>query len=154
MTSDLCSGTLDINDGSNGQPTICGATETFNFYRWTSPQLSAQTYSIYVTYQLPATFKQFASGQTSLMGRTDSSNATVRYSVYRNSTTGLSQCGPTISVSTGAVSSWQPGPATGAAYPSTCGFSASDCIVFNIDVIASQNANAYVGNLNFTFSNK
>ncbi|HEU5005006.1 MAG TPA: carbohydrate binding domain-containing protein [Candidatus Saccharimonadales bacterium] len=155
MTSDICSDTLHVNDGTSGQPTICGTNETYNFYKWTSPQASAQTYSIYVTYQLPDTFKTFASGQTSIMGRTDSSNATVQYSVYKeDSTTGLSQCGPTVSVSTGSVSSWKVGVASGAADPSTCGFAPSDSIVFKIDVVASQNADAYVGNLNFTFSNK
>jgi hypothetical protein len=155
MTSDICSGTLHINDGQSGQPTICAADETFNFYKWTSPQASAQTYSIYVTYQLPGTFNGFLSGQTSLMGRTDSSNSTVQYGIYRDSSSGgLTQCGTTASVSTGNVAAWQVGVAEGAADPSTCSFAPGDSIVFKIDVIASQNANAYVGNLNFTFTNK
>ncbi|HEX5456376.1 MAG TPA: carbohydrate binding domain-containing protein [Candidatus Saccharimonadales bacterium] len=154
MTSDFCSDVLHINDGTSSQPTICGTNETFNFYKWTSPQATAQTYSIYVSYQLPDTFKSFSSGQTSLMGRTDSSDATVEYDVYReNSVTGLAQCGSTVSVSNGSVSSWQVGTADGAADPSTCGFSPGDSIVFKIDVIASQNADAYVSNLNFIFSN-
>lgn len=155
MTSDICSSTLGINDGSLGQPTICGTNETYNFYKWTSPQASPQTYSIYVTYQLPTTFKTFASGQTSIMGRTDSTYSTVQYQIYRNdSTAGLVPCGSMVSVSTGAVSSWQIGIASGAADPSTCGFIPGNSIVFQINVIASQNANAYVGNLNFIFSNK
>jgi trimeric autotransporter adhesin len=154
MTSDFCSDTLNINDGSSSQPTICNTNETFNFYKWTSPQASAQTYSIYVTYQLPDTFKGFSSGQTSVLGRTDSTNSTVKYSVYReNSSTGLTQCGPTITVSTGAASDWQPGAAIGATDPATCGFGPGDLILFKIDMIANSAANAYVGNLNFTFSN-
>lgn len=155
MTSDICSDTLNINDGSSAQPTICGTNETYNFYKWTSPQASPQTYSIYLTYQLPGVFKSFASGQTSIMGRTDSTNATVQYQIYRNdASSGLIACGSTITVSTGSVSSWQTGIATGAADPSTCGFAPGNSIVFKINVITSQNANAYVGNLNFTFSNK
>ena len=155
MTSDICSSTLHINDGTSGQATVCGSNETFNFYKWTSPQASTQTYSIYVTYQLPDTFKEFSSGQTSIMGRTDSSNSTVQYNVYRdNSTAGLVPCGSTVAVSTGSVSSWQTGVASGAADPSTCGFLPGDSIVFKIDVEASQDADAYVGNLNFTFSHK
>lgn len=155
MNSDICSGTLHINDGTSGQASVCSSSETYNFYKWTSPQASTQTYSIYVTYELPSTFKTFASGKTSIMGRTDSNNATVQYSVYReNSTTGLTQCGPVVPVSTGSVSSWQTGIASGAADPSTCGFSANDSILFKIDVIASQDADAYVGNLNFIFSHK
>lgn len=155
MTSDICSSTLNINDGTSGQATICGTNETYNFYKWTSPQASAQMYSIYVTYQLPSTFKGFASGQTSIMGRTDSANANVQYQIYRNdSTTGLTPCGSSISVSSGSVSTWQIGVATGAADPSTCGFAPSNSIVFKINITSSQNANAYVGNLNFIFSNK
>jgi hypothetical protein len=155
MTSDLCSSTLSINDGTSGQPTICGANETYNFYKWTSPQATAQTYSIYVSYQLPSTFKSFSSGQTSIRGRTDSTNATVQYQVYRNdSASGLSACGSAVTVSTGSVSSWQIGVASGSADPSTCGFAPGNSIVFKINVTASLNASAYVGNLNFIFSNK
>lgn len=154
MTSDICSDTLNINDGSSGQATICGSNETYNFYKWTSPQASAQTYSIFVTYQLPTTFKSFLSGQASLMGRTDSTNSTVSYQIYRQDTSsGLVACGSSVSVSTGAAASWQTGIASGAADPSTCGFTPGSSIVFKIDVTASQNANAYVGNLNFAFNN-
>jgi hypothetical protein len=155
MTSDICSATLNLNDGTSGQPTICGVNETYNFYRWTSPQASAQTYAVFVSYQLPGTFRSFASGQTSIMGRTDSSNAVVQYQVYRNDpASGLTPCGAAVQVSSGSVSSWQTGVASGAADPSTCGFAPENSIVFKISVTASQNANAYVGNLNFTFTNK
>lgn len=155
MTSDLCSSSLNINDGTSGQSTICGSNETYNFYKWTSPQATAQTYSIYVTYQLPGTFKEFASGSTSIMGRTDSTNSTVQYQIYRsNSTSGLTACGASVVVSTGIKTSWQPGQATGAADPSTCNFAASDSVVFKISVTSSSNANAYIGNLGFTYSNR
>lgn len=153
MTSDFCSDALNINDPTNG-PAICGTNETYNFYKWTSPQASAQTYSIYVTYQLPSTFKSFASGQTSIMGRTDSANSTINYQVYRNTSSGLTTCGAAVPISTGVVSSWQTGLASGASDPSTCSFAPSDSIVFKISVTASQNANAYLGNLNFTYSNR
>ena len=155
MVSDICSGPLDINDGSSGQPNVCGANETYNFYKWTSPQATAQTYSIYVTYQLPANFSGFASGQTSIMGRTDSTNSTVQYQVYRNAAdTGMTACGSPVTVSSGSVASWQTGIASGTADPSTCGFAAGNSIVFKVNVTASQNASAYVGNLNFTFNNR
>jgi hypothetical protein len=153
MTSDFCSDLLNVNDPTNG-PAICGTNETYNFYKWTSPQGTPQTYSIYVTYQLPGTFKAFNSGSTSLMGKTDSANSTVQYSVYNNNGSGLAQCGSTVAVSTGSQTSWQTGIASGAADPSTCAFAANNSIVFKIDTIASSNANAYVGNLNFAFSNK
>ncbi|MES2875993.1 MAG: carbohydrate binding domain-containing protein [Patescibacteria group bacterium] len=155
MVSDLCSDTLNINDGSSSQPTICGTNETYNFYKWTSPQATAQSYSIYVTYQLPGNFSSFASGKTSIMGRTDSTNATVNYQVYRNDpTTGLTACGSPVVVSTGIVSTWQTGTASGSADPSTCAFTPNSSIVFKINATASQNASGYVGNLNFTFNNR
>lgn len=159
MTSDLCSDTLDINDGSSGQDTICGSNETYNFYRWTSPQSSSQTYSIYVTYQLPSSFKGFQAGTTSIMGRTDNGSSggssSVSYQVYRNnSSTGLSPCGSSVSVSSGTVGSWQTGTASSGADPANCSFTTGDSIVFKIDATTSKNANAYIGNLNFTFSNK
>lgn len=154
MTSDFCSDLLNINDPTNS-PQICGTNETFNFYKWTSPQATAQTYSIYVTYQLPSTFNTFTSGSTSLQGKTDSSNATVQYRIYKNNGSGLTQCGSSaVSVSTGVQTSWQTGTASGAVDPSTCSFAGGNSVVFKIDVTASSNANAYVGNLNFTFSNK
>jgi hypothetical protein len=154
MTSDLCSDALDINDGTSGQSSICGTNETYNFYKWTSPQPTAQNYGIYVTYQLPTTFKSFASGQTSIMGRTDSTNSSVTYQIYRNSTSGLTPCGSAVAISSGVQTTWKVGQATGASDPTTCGFTPGDSIVFKINVTASSNANAYVRNLNFTFSNR
>lgn len=155
MTSDICSDTLNINDPTNG-PAVCGTNETFNFYKWTSPQppASPQTYSIFVTYQLPGTFKEFASGSTSLKGRTDSTNSTVTYQIYRSDISGLTACGSAIPVSAGVQTTWQSGLASGAADPSACGFGDGDSIVFKINMIASANANAYVSNLGFTFSNR
>jgi hypothetical protein len=159
MTSDICSDTLGINDADDTSGDhVCGTDETYNYYKWTSPQATNQTYAIYVTYKLPDTFKDFASGSTSIMGRTDNGpsggGATVQYKVFRNTSTGLTPCGPAVSVSSGTVSSWQTGLATGAADPSTCGFAPGDSIVFEIDMTANKDAKAYVSNLGFTFSNK
>jgi len=153
MTTDLCSDTLNINDGSSAQPTICGTNETYNFYNWMSSQGSAQTKSIYVTYKLPSNFKNFTAGSTSLMGRTDSANSTVTYQTYRNRSTGLTACGSAVSVSTGSQSTWQTATSGGSADPSACSFAAGDSIVFKINLTASNNANAYIANLGFTFSN-
>ena len=154
ITTDICSDSLNINDGSSAQPTICGSNETYNFYKWTTPETSTQSRAIFVTYQLPATFKDFIPGSTSLMGRTNSSDSAVTYQIYRNnSSTGLTACGSIVSVSTGSQSTWQKAGATGSADPSTCGFAAGDSIVIRVNLNASNNANAYASNLNFTFSN-
>lgn len=159
MTSDLCSDLLNINDPTNA-PQICGTNETYNFYQWTSPQALSQVYSIYVTYQLPSTFKSFTSGSTSVKGRTDNGSnggaASLQYTVYKNASTGgMTACNSSpVVVSSGTQSSWQAGLATGTADPSSCSFAANDSIVFKIDMSASKNALTYVTNLGFTFSNK
>lgn len=153
MTSDICSDTLNINDSGTGT-TICGTNETYNFYKWTSPQASAQTYSIYVTYQLPSTFKEFASGQTSVMGRTDSANSSVTYQIFRSDSSGLAACSAAVTVSSGVQTTWQTKIATGGADPSTCSFEPGNSIVFKIDMTASGTSNSYVSNLNFIFSNR
>lgn len=153
ITSDLCSDTLNINDGSSDQPTICGTNETYNFYKWTSAEESDQTRSIFVTYQLPANFKEFVPETTSLMGRTDSGDAKVEYQVYRDNGEGLASCGSAVSVSTGAQSSWQKATATGSADPADCNFEAGDSLFIRINLTAKNDANAFVSNLGFTFSN-
>jgi hypothetical protein len=70
LTADFCSnqaGVLSINTS------LCSSGQAQNFYKWTSPQATQQTYSIYVNYKLPSTFKQFASDTTiTLTARTDS----------------------------------------------------------------------------------
>ena len=151
MSSDFCSDSLNINDGSSSQPTICGTNETRNFYKWTSAETSDQSKSIYVTYKLPSTFKEFASGTTSLDARTDSTDASATYQIYRSDSNGLTACGSAISASTGNQTTWQSTSASGSADPASCSFAAGDSIVFKINLTAKNNADAYVSDLSFTY---
>lgn len=153
ISSDFCSGTLNINDGSDSQPQVCNENETYNFYNWTSEEDSSQTRSIYLTYQLPDNFKKFINESTSVMGRTDSSDASISYQIYRDTDSGLTACGSLITVAEGSQSSWQKGSASAEADPATCAFEAGDSILFRINLTAKSSANAYVSNVNFTFSN-
>lgn len=153
ITSDLCSDHLNVNDGSNNQPTICGTDETYNFYNWTSEETTDQVRSIYVTHQLPANFKEFVSGTTSLLGRTDGTDASVTYQIYRDGENGLVSCSEEMSVSAGVQTTWQKTVAETTNDPVDCGFEAGDSILFRINLSAKNDANAYVSNLNFTFSN-
>lgn len=156
MSSDLCSETLNINDGSSGQPLICGTNETYNFYNWTSSELTDQTHSIYVTYKLPETFKSFAPGSTSLIGRSDINDASINYHIYRDTGSaggGLMACGEAIPIPTGAQPTWNTGWANGLSDPANCGFEPGDSILFRINLTASNDAHAYVSNLEFIFSN-
>lgn len=152
FSSGVCSDTLNINDGSSSQPTICGTNETYNFYKWTSASGTAQTRGIFVTYQLPSNFKGFVAGSTSLMGRTSAANTSVAYQIYRNTSSGLTDCGSSVAVSSGSQSTWQKGTASGSADPANCGFQAGDSILLKIDTTTQSNGNAYVSNLNFTYS--
>lgn len=155
ITSDLCSDSLNINDGSSSQPTVCGTNETYNFYDWTSTQTSAQTRSIYVTYQLPSNFKNFVAGSTSLMARTDGSDATTSYQIYRShGGSALASCGSEITASTGSQSTWQQSTASDGNDPTNCSFAAGDSILIRINLTSSHSANAYVSNLNFAYSNQ
>lgn len=153
MTSDFCSNTASLTINTS----ICSSGQTQNYYKWTSPQNDSQTYSIFVTYQLPGTFKSFASGQTILKGRTDNGSnggaAAVKYTVMKKSGATLTTCGTQVTVSENTETDWKTGTAIGTADPSTCGFAANDSVVFKIDVTANKNAKAYVSDLGFTFSN-
>ncbi len=153
ITSDLCSDTLDINDGTSSQPTICDEDETYNYYNWTSSQVTSQTKSLFVTHKLSADFKEFIPGSTSLMSRVDSTDATVTYQVYKNSDGVLTACGSTVPAPTSTLSAWQKATTAGSADPSTCSFAAGDSIVFKINVASSNDANAYISTLDFAYSN-
>jgi len=149
MTADFCGngGNLSVNTS------LCASGEARNFYKWTSPQATQQTYSIYVTYQLPASFKAFADDNTvQLTARRSSSNAAVTYEMSRSEGGTITQCGSGETAVTTSDNAWQTVGING--NESTgCGFttsSANDFVIFKINVKAQSNANAYVGTLTFT----
>lgn len=154
ISTDFCSNTLAINDGSSGQPDVCGTNETYNFYKWSSSETTDQTKSIYVSYQLPSNFKNFADGTLSLMGKTNDADATVKYQLYKDHPgSSLATCGTEKTVSTGTQTTWQKVSSTGTDDPKDCSFAAGDSLLVRINVISKNNKNAYVSNLNFVYSN-
>jgi hypothetical protein len=149
LTSDFCGN----GGGLSANVSFCAAGDARNYYRWTSPQATSQTYSIYVTYKLPSTFKAFVAGSTTLTGQVSStSDADVQYTIVKKSGGSLTSCSTAKSVITGAAGSWW--TTTPTTDPSSCSFSANDTIIFKIDVVAKSNASAYPENLNFQFSNQ
>ncbi len=154
FTSSICSDELGINNGTNNEPAICGTNETHNFYGWTTDQVTTQSKSIFVTYELPNTFKEFVEGSTSLLAKTDSVDAHVSYQVYRKSSTGLTACGTPTTASTGVQSSWLTEVTEGTADPAECGFEAGDSIVIKVTLQSVDDAHAYASTLKFAFSNK
>jgi len=152
MTADFCAngGGLTVNTG------LCNTSgEARNFYKWTSPQATSQTYSIYVTYKLPNTFKTWESSATMRLTayKSHATNSQVTMDVYKKDVSSgtLSQCGTntTITTSTGA---WDTTSANGD--ETTCGFEGGDYVIFKINLSANSSAAAYVENLDFTFSNR
>jgi hypothetical protein len=155
MTADFCAeqaGVLNINTA------LCASGEAKNFYKWTSPQATQQTYSIYVTYQLPATFNGFSSDDTvQLIARVDNTtNASVTYEMFKSTGSAVTQCGSgetnVITGGGGAADTWYSygingNEATGCSFNSS---SAGNFIIFKINLKANSNANAYVSTLSFT----
>lgn len=150
MTADFCAdqaGVLTVDPGN-----LCASGEARNYYKWTSPQASQQTYSIYVTYKLPSTFKTFADDNTiTLTAQRSDSNAAVTYEVYKSTGSAITACGTETTVTT-ADDTWQTVSINGNE-ASSCAFAGSNYVIFKINVKAEDNANAYVENLNFTYTN-
>jgi hypothetical protein len=157
MTADFCanqSGVLQVNYSASTDPCFTSG-DVKNYYKWTSPQATQQTYSIYVTYQLPATFNGFSSDDTvQLVARADStSNAAVTYQMfYRASGAGsLTQCGTSETTVVTSANTWQSvgingNEATGCSLTSAL---ANGLIIFKINMKANSNASAYVSTLSF-----
>jgi hypothetical protein len=106
-----------------------------------------------VSYQLPSTFKAFASDTTvQLTGRVDNTtNAAVTYEMFRSESGTVAACGTETTVTT-STNTWQTVGING--NESTgCGFTTSSAnafVIFKINVKANSNANAYVSTLSFT----
>ena len=150
MTADFCSneaGVLVVG-------TLCANHETRNFYKWTSPQGTNQTYSIYVNYKLPTTFNSFEDANTiKLTALSDSlTNASATLQVLRKNVAGntISSCGSATTINSSA-NTWQQTSFGG--NETTCGFVGGDYVIFKIDVTAKSGANVYVENLDFTYRN-
>jgi hypothetical protein len=150
MTADFCaeqSGVLNVNTA------LCGVGEAKNYYKWTSPQATQQTYSIFVTYQLPATFNGFSSDDTiQLTALTDSTtNAAVTYEVFKSTGSAVTQCGTGETTVVTSANVWQSvgingNESTGCSFNSS---SAGNFVIFKINMKANSNANAYVSTLSF-----
>jgi hypothetical protein len=150
MTADFCANdsALQVNTS------FCASGLSRQYYKWTSPQATQQTYSIYVSYKLPNTFKTFTSANTmTLTALTDStSNGTVDYEVFRSTGSAVTSCGSQTTVTTPSANTWYTIPFAGD--ETACGFVGGNYIVFKINVRAQSNANVYVENLDFIYLNQ
>jgi hypothetical protein len=115
----------------------------------------AQTYSIFVKYQLPPTFGGFMDNNTiKMIGRVSSTtDASVAYAVFQNDG---SQCGGTPAGTTTVTTSnntWQEVSNNGNE-ATTCTFSPNDIVTFRVDMSSKNNAYAYAGRITFTMKGK
>ena len=150
MTADFCSNDTALSINTS----LCSTGQAKNFYKWTSPQASQQTYSVVVTYQLPSTFNGFASDDTvQLTARTDStSNAAVTYEMFKSDGSTVVKCGTSETTVVTSANTWQTvgingNEATGCSFTSSA---AGNFVIFKINLKAQSNANAYVSTLGFT----
>jgi hypothetical protein len=150
MSADFCSNDTALTINS----TLCSTGQARNFYKWTSPQATLQTYSVYVTYQLPATFNGFSSDDTvQLVARADStSDAAVTYEMFKSTGSAVTRCGTGETTVVTSANTWQTvgingNEATGCSFSSS---SAGNFIIFKINVKARNTASAYVSTLSFT----
>ncbi len=156
MTADFCSnesGVLQVNYTPSPSAPCSNSGEVYNYYQWTSPQATQQTYSIYITYQLPAEFGGFESNDTvQLTARTDNTtNGAVTYEMFRNEGGSIFACGTETTV-TSTANTWQTVGINGDEADS-CGFSdtsADNFVIFKINMKANSNANVYASTLQFT----
>jgi hypothetical protein len=151
MTADFCaneSGVLLVNSS------ICGSGEAVNYYAWTSPQATSQTYSIMLTYQLPVTFERFIDDNTITLDAytTDTSDADATYEVFRSTGSAITECGSATTVTT-SNNIWQTVQHSGNEL-STCGFQSGDRVIFKINMTARNNDSVYVSDINFTYTNQ
>jgi hypothetical protein len=154
MTANICSGSTRMSLQPT-EGTICASTEEFNFYRWTTSQVSAQTYSIFIKYQLPPTFGGFMDDNTiKMIGRVSSTtDASIAYALFQNNGT---QCGGTpagTTTVTTTANTWQTVSYNGNE-ATTCSFSPNDIITFRVDLSSKNNAYAYASQINFTMKGK
>lgn len=154
LTADFCAnqaGTLSVNTS------FCASGLSRQYYRWTSPQATEQVYSIYVSHKLPGTFKEFNNNNTiTLTAFSDNvTNGTVSYEVFRSTGSAVTRCWNSVdqeTLVTTSNSTWQTVPVNG--NEQSCGFASGDNVIFKINVKSRSNANVYVENLNFTYTNK
>jgi parallel beta-helix repeat protein len=143
LSSDFCSGSSrqNINAGA------CGATETHNYYNWTTTQASAQDYDIYVRYQLPSDYSTGSLSNMKIWGwGTTSANEEVTVAMYVDGT--AAACSTSSDVIT-SNTTWQ--QVTVASPLGSCTPAAGDMVTFKVHIAAGQNNNARAGAINISY---
>jgi fibronectin-binding autotransporter adhesin len=153
MNSDYCSNTaaLSLNTG------ICATSgDVHSYYSWTTNQATAQTYDIYVRYQVPSDFSAFAaSNPISMYGWV--TNATtntddVQLALYKGAT--ACSTGTHIGTTSGQWTTNNLSGFSGGNFGS-CTIAAGDIVTFKINVKAGASGDfARAGELSISYLSK
>jgi len=151
LTSDLCANTGAFTSTNAINSSLCASGELYNYYTWTTIQPTSQSYSMFIRYQLPATYKSISSTSPVTLTARSTDVTTpgtgsalpngVKFSMYDN--TGA-QCGSTQTL--GSANAWTSLQITSL---SGCTLAANTIVMFKIDVTATNGSSAYASNLSF-----
>ena len=154
MMSGLCSDALNINDG--GGANVCDTGEAHNYYTWTTSEASAQTYDIFVKWQVPSDFDDSSGFQSNISfnmfgWRTDATNNQIQVNMY-NDTGGV--CGTANQNVTGTATDWNNLSFAGMGADADCNGSAIDAgdyITFRFRMTADTNDFVHLGEIEINY---
>ena len=143
LSSDFCSGTsrLSINT------TVCAATETNNYYQWTTTQGTAQDYDLYVRYRMPSNYSPGSMTNLVIDGW-GTTTATEQVILTFYSSGSATPCA-TLSNAVTSNAAWT--SATSASPLGLCSIVADDVVTFKIHLVAGQNNYARAGKITFGY---
>ena len=154
LSSDFCSGSsrLNVNPMASGTPTAnpCAATDTHNYYQWTTSQSTAQDYDIYVRYQMPSDYDTGSMANLAIYGwGTTTASEQITISLFTDAS------GTACATSANAVSSAAVWVQTTVSSPlGSCTIAANDTVTFRVHMQAGQGNYARSGGISFTYKKK
>ncbi len=144
LTSDFCSGTSRLNLNTS----YCTATQTHNYYMWTTTQATAQDYDIYVRYRMPSDYQTGTLANLAIEGwGTSTATEVVSVSLYSDASGTACSTGSNAVTSNGAWAT-----ATAASPLGACTPAAGDMVVFKVHIAAGQNNYALAGGISFDYT--
>ena len=146
LGSDFCSSSslLNINAAA------CGASgDEHNYYSWTTAEVTAQDYDLYVRYRIPSDYATGSMTDMKIFGwGTTSASEVVSLSLYKGSATA---CSTITNAITGNMT-WNEG--SQASPLGGCTIVAGDMVTFRVRVVAGQDNTARAGEISFSYRSK
>ena len=146
LGSDFCSSSslLNINAAA------CGASgDEHNYYSWTTAEVTAQDYDLYVRYRIPSDYATGSMTNMKIFGwGTTSASEVVSLSLYKGSATACS----TITNAITGNATWNEGAQ--ASPLGGCTIVAGDMVTFRVRVVAGQDNTARAGEISFSYRSK